>query len=230
MIAKKQQLDMCGIRKVLLISVVNIILLALASNSSFAAWTKQLIDGKQFSNMSSRSIVLEKNTNFPHVVYGKTQLFHAYFNGSSWKTQIVDRTPDVGEYASIALDQNNNVHISYYSSANGNLKYASNVSGSWVTKILDSVGDVGQYSSIAVDSAGKVHISYYDVTNGNLKYISNDASGSWIKQIVDRVDDVGKFSSLAVDSAGKVHISYYDVTNGNIRFFRKKVEMRIRGS
>ena len=62
------------------------------------------------------------------------------------------------------------MHISYYDSTNGNLKYATNASGAWVTTNVDLVGDAGIFTSIAIDGTGKVHISYYEGDNGTLKY------------------------------------------------------------
>lgn len=95
------------------------------------------------------------------------------------KIETVDNSSaNVGNYSSIDVDTNNNVHISYYDVTNTNLKYASRITGTWVPELLDSAGNVGTYSSIALDSNNKVNISYYDVTNANLKYASKVA-GAW---------------------------------------------------
>lgn len=37
---------------------------------------------------------------------------------------MIDEADDVGLNSSIAIDSENNIHISYYDSTNGNLKYA----------------------------------------------------------------------------------------------------------
>ncbi len=42
------------------------------------------------------------------------------------------------------------VHISYYDSTNGALKYATNASGAWVAATVDNAGNVGWYTSIKV--------------------------------------------------------------------------------
>ena len=59
-----------------------------------------------------------------------------------------------GLYSSIAIDVAGNIHISYYDTANGNLKYAHTLFGNWIIQTVDFTNDVGAYSSIAVNSSG----------------------------------------------------------------------------
>ena len=120
------------------------------------------------------------------------------------------------------MDKNNKIHISYYDSTNGDLKYATYNSdtGVWETETIDSEGIVGSYTSIAVSRGGTVFISYYDMTNTNLKYISN-ISGLWESTTVDEsTGDVGMYSSIALDNTGnaKVGISYYDAINKYLKY------------
>jgi hypothetical protein len=68
------------------------------------------------------------------------------------------------------LDSNNNPHISYYDSTNGDLRYARWTGSSWSIETVDSTGNVGTSTSLALDSNDKPHISYQDYTNFNLKY------------------------------------------------------------
>ena len=75
----------------------------------------------------------------------------------------------VGEYSSLALDSNDNPHISYNRWTNRDLKYA-HYDGSWNLEIVDSEGEVGKYTSLVLDSNNNPHISYYDSTNDDLKY------------------------------------------------------------
>lgn len=142
--------------------------------------------------------------------------------GGFWTPETIDgagTTGSTGLYTSIAIDPNDDVHISYYDEANTDLRYATNTSGSWVCCTLDSVGDVGNYSSIAVDSDGYVHISYYDETNADLKYVTN-ADGEWDNCTLDSDEDVdvGQYTSIAVDSYDRIHISYFDRTNYDLKY------------
>jgi hypothetical protein len=126
-----------------------------------------------------------------------------------WVKKTVDSTGAVGYYSSIAADSENGIHISYYDSTNGDLKYAYKPSGgSWNNETIDSIGDIGGYSSIAVDGLDGIHISYFDYTNEDLKYAYKPSGGSWTIEIVDSIGDVGRNSSIAVDGSNGVHISY----------------------
>src|SRR3990172_4174767 len=109
----------------------------------------------------------------------------------SWETEIVANNSGIvdgdSSDSSIAVDSSRKVHISYYDSENGNLRYATKKLGEWVPATVDSSGDVGRFTSIAVDSSGKVHISYsysYYASFSNLKYATTE-SGVWVTKSVD---------------------------------------------
>jgi hypothetical protein len=153
---------------------------------------------------------------------------------ASWSNVLIDSTGDVGSDTSMNIDLLDNIHISYYDSDNGYLKYASCLSGSnciqdssWTKSIIDNSGDVGQYSSIASDSINNIHISYYDSAGlfvGNLKYafcsVLNDCSSpsNWDTTAIDSSGDVGQYSSIAADSGNNIHIIYYDFENNRLKY------------
>jgi hypothetical protein len=94
-----------------------------------------------------------------------------------WQTEVVDDSGCAGLYSSIALDKNNNVHISYYDrqyESNGNLMYAYKSvlteNPTWQIDTVEEVGDVGLDTSLALDADGIPHIAYYDGINKRLKY------------------------------------------------------------
>jgi hypothetical protein len=138
---------------------------------------------------------------------------------SSGNIQIVDQEGDVGWSSSIALDSNDNPHISYYDKTNNLLKYAYYTGTNWIKQTVDT--DVYlrlySYSSIALDSNDNPHISYYDANGDDLKYAYYTGT-NWIKQTVDTDGEVGTYSSIALDSNGNPHISYYDDTYDDLKY------------
>jgi hypothetical protein len=115
-----------------------------------------------------------------------------------WRIERVDTIDNVGQYTSLALDKNNNSHISYYDDTNTSLKYAY-FDGTWHIETVDETGSVGMYTSLVLDSNGNPHISYFLDNDGEkdaLKYAHFD--GSWKIEIVDQ-GYVGKYNSLALD-------------------------------
>lgn len=142
---------------------------------------------------------------------------------NGYMTTIVDDTSaDVGRYTSLALNSSGFPVISYYDSANGDLKVAVCGDEPCTTSILsvvDSVNDVGQYTSLVLNSSGFPVISFYDVTNGDLRLAvcgNADCSSGNVLTTVDSAGTVGEWTSLVLNSSGFPVISYYDRTNGDL--------------
>ncbi len=96
---------------------------------------------------------------------------------------------------SIALDSNNNLHIT-----NG-YWYATNTSGSWQTEAIPLCEGYASNDSIAIGPYDQVHIS---CTNHKVFY-ATDASGSLVSIEVDPAGCA--YPSIATDSNNKVYIS-----------------------
>ena len=179
-----------------------------------AIWSVEEVEAPHnFSDFYSRSIALDGDGN-AHIVYGENHLYHAVAGG---QPEMVDPADGMGRYASVAIDTNGALHVSYFDDTFNDLRYATGTSGNWTVETVDSPGDVGRYSSIAVDSNGVAHIAYYDASNGVLKHASNP-SGDWVIETVDAGPSVGRYACIAVDGSDKLHISYYDAANGDLKY------------
>ncbi len=133
---------------------------------------------------------------------------------AEWLFEVVD-VGDGGR-TSLALDSNNNPHISYWDKTEGTLKYAY-YDGSWHTNVVDTTpidcssidGDFGQIS-FSLDVNNNPHIIYSECFYDNggyttyLKYAFYD--GTWHIETLDSVID--SYNSLALGRDGTPHISY----------------------
>lgn len=129
--------------------------------------------------------------------------YRAFAQTQSWNIETVDSDGDVGQYTSLALDNNGRPHISYmfkHDSSLSDLKYARWTGDSWQIQTVDT-GSVGAYSSLALDVNGLPHIGY--VGNG-LRYAHFDGA-TWITDTVRSSNCY--YISLELDGSGRPHIS-----------------------
>jgi hypothetical protein len=160
---------------------------------------------------SYSSLAVDSNDKIHIIIISSANLLYITNASGSW---VTESTGVVGpEGISLALDSNDNAHISYANRGfNYSIGYATNASGAWVMEPIDSITTSYQ-SALALDSNDKVHIGYCDWNTGEIKYATN-TSGSWV---VEKVDTVGYYSyvSLALDSLDRIHISYSDYYSYN---------------
>lgn len=125
---------------------------------------------------TSIAVARDPNTGLivPHIAYyaqSGGDLWHAW-RTTGWNKEIVDGAGDVGQYTSIALDDQLNVYISYYDAGAQDLKFAYYDGSQWGTQIIDGTDALGKFTSLVLDDLGIVHITYYDETYGHLKHVS----------------------------------------------------------
>jgi hypothetical protein len=148
---------------------------------------------------------------------------HVFQDGDGWNNNGVG----LGDYVSLALDDSDFSHISYYNYSGGanDLNYATNAPfGRWgVPRDVDTAGNVGQYTSIVINQENNtVHISYLDVDNSALKYATHELPINpdtiWDIVNVDVVGNANLDSSIAIDPSDAVHISYHDSTTSALKY------------
>jgi hypothetical protein len=110
----------------------------------------------------------------------------------------------VGEYTSIALGSDGNLHISYFDRTNTNLRYCTGAFGNWACETVYTNG--GYWSSIALDPSGNVHITA--ARSGSTTFYCTNSLGSWVCQDIESVSSFTPTTAIAVDSSGTAHISH----------------------
>lgn len=182
-----------------------------------SAWVTETVDSNDGNNLAYTALKVD-TLGHPHIAYVPGALKYARWNGSAWTRQVVD-SPAPGQtaywrYPSLALDRNNQPHLSYYNAYDdGELKYAAWNGSAWIAQTVDSgLQDSsawwsGGVSSLQLDANDAPHIVYYDAANKDLKYAYRNGS-MWVKQTVDSSGDVGTYNSLALDTQNHPHISY----------------------
>ncbi|MCP2505125.1 MAG: Ig domain-containing protein, partial [Candidatus Poseidoniaceae archaeon] len=168
------------------------------STNKNGSWVSEIADWDSYVGAYS-SLVLDSNDN-AHISHhggiGSSgsgsglgqRLKYSTNAGGSWVNfnldSYVGTSTYTGRYTSIALDSNENLHISYMDGVTKDLKYATNKSGGWVYTTLDAKGNTGLSTSLALDSSDNIHISYSLTQSPNpisgceLKYITLDSSSN----------------------------------------------------
>ena len=110
---------------------------------------------------------------------------------------------------SLALDSNDNPHISYLHPLYGWLKYAF-YEGGWK---IEYVGDSSNYTSLALNSADNPYISYdygYELKYARYGWSLNPPQKFWLRStVISSSSKIGEYNSIALDSSNNPHISYY---------------------
>jgi hypothetical protein len=188
-----------------------------------SGWHIQIVDNAVNSSGEvgmNTSLVLNSQ-DMPRVAYfdGKNDdLKVALWTGSSWLKRVVDDTDNKGRYPSMAIDNQDNLHLSYYNATGGSLRYAKGTAdgSSWDRMNVDA-GGTGLYTSITLDNANFPHISYFEDTGDNLRYARWNGTG-WELHNVDSEGVLGWYTSIALDNLGRPHITYYDYGNRSLKY------------
>ena len=183
------------------------------------AWTQQsAADPMLFTYMGDRSMRMD-TANHPHIAFGGDHLYYSYHNGTNWSFEVVDPSVGVGLFTSLALDNSNRPHISYYDTIHGALKYAYYNGADWIITTLDQYAVSGEDDpNSLVDALGTSNRFVADRPwrsfPTSLPGDSNDPTA--ISPISDLIG-YGLYSSIDIDAAGNIHIVYYDSVNKRLK-------------
>ncbi len=136
----------------------------------------------------------------------------------------IDAASSGGGSTSVNIGMDGLPVVSYYDSANGDLKVlhcgnATCTSGNITTTVL-SLGNVGWFSSLTIGVDGLPLIGYYDYSDTNLKVLhcgNTTCTSANITSMADFSGDVGHYVSLTIGADGLPVASYYNATSGNLR-------------
>ena len=133
----------------------------------------------------------------------------------------------------IAVDTNNNVHITWYDERDGNYEiYYTKLDNTGNTLVDDTrlTSDSASSGSpeIAVDTTNYVHITWNDERDGNreIYYTKLDNTGNTLVDDTRLTSDSASSGSpeIAVDTTNYVHITWNDERDGNREIYYTKLD------
>lgn len=145
---------------------------------------------------------------------------------------MVDQSGETGYGTSIAVDEQDGVHICYTNKRRDQLCYASRTAGEWKREVVESASSermsVSGSTALAVDAGMCPHVGFYDIHEDSrwyLKYAYKEDS-QWSIAVVD--PDVKNFYndwgvSIAVGS-GRIQLVYYDWGTWDLNFAWKTAD------
>lgn len=124
-------------------------------------------------------------------------------DGAEWELTTIDAEGMVGMFTSLAVDQADNVHISYIDNTAHTLKYVTNQSGAWVITTITPAS--ANNTAIAIDSTGIIYIAF---RNNNAAQIARgDLAGQWTTMSAGFNYPPETGLSLAIDINNIVHVA-----------------------
>lgn len=189
------------------------------ATGEYGNWNIETI-GSEGSVGGHISFVLDEDGNayIGHTDWAEDQLLFTSNKQGSWIQEVVE-SATFRCCSAIDLDQDSNVHMSYFSGAGLGYSVKNEESGVWTSEAIDAIPYTTiWWNSLKMDDQGVPHISYSDMETEQLGYVSN-SNGDWFKLELDHYSpSVGDFNSLAIDSNGDIHISYSDWQNKAIKY------------
>lgn len=157
---------------------------------------------------------------------------------TGWSLETVDAEGSAGQFAELAIDDGDRIHISYVTQTGSDeaiVKYATRGTGEsgWTITEVDTLSNIfygfegaREITSISIDSAGNPWIAYTDETVLRLAvWVGGAFRTETVSSSKDRGPVFGQLVSLGLDADDTAHIATFEVTatgplNGNVLYFR----------
>lgn len=194
-----------------------------------SGWTVKTIDDTTASVNTSTiyrlSLAVDSAGGISVAYYdgANANLRYGEFDGSNWTTEVVVSDGDVGRFASLDFDSDDNpaiTYMDYTDGSNAQLMYVSSISGVWqAPETVDENNYAGAYNSFRFDSNNVPHVVYQRINGSNiqsLKYVDR-SSGAWgnpetIKSGANSAENIGTYAQMILNEQGYTFASYRDYT------------------
>ena len=189
-----------------------------------ARWLTRIVDNAartDFFAVSRVSIAKDGQGAIAVAYYDATNrdLKYAKFAAGNWTVATVRNAGDVGRYASLDFDSNNNPAIAYQDYTDNNtasLKLISYANGGWrQPETVDSDHFAGGFIAFKFDAHDKPHLVYRHVSADGLYsvFYTNKVGNTWGDRyaLAQQVGPAtGYYNRMAIDANGNVHILYFE--------------------
>jgi alpha-tubulin suppressor-like RCC1 family protein len=187
------------------------------------SWTNTTISDASYQDAHYPSMALS-GKGAVHIAFYNDDggdLVHATNENGSWAMENVSISGNIGKWASIALNSNDDVVIASRYSNRIDVSTRLGSSGTWSTANTGTGNRYPMYMDMKIDSNDDVHIVYrcsgtwaqVGSAMGDIEHITNE-SGSWVRSSPIRFG--GYHASLEIDNNDDLHVVHSDGL-GNLR-------------
>lgn len=147
--------------------------------------------------------------------------------------------PDVGLYASLALDPLDRPRVAYFDRTNGRLRYAAKTAEGWRVEEVPQLGSgehvAGRGASLSLDSQGLPRIAFLDEDLGGVMLARKVDADSWVVEQVhacapedpwpgELSAEPGRLISLVLDQRDSELVAFHDVCSGGLELATRTAE------
>lgn len=183
-------------------------------------WQVRTVDAQEGSGKFNSLAIAKEGV--MHLAYANVSAMtasmrYAYWDGNSWRTELLEEGGRAGYNVAITLDHNSTPHVTYITGVDGLfVKYAVRHNGRWKIEAVEALAGAAypDRNSITVDAKGRPYLSYYDSGRGILR-VAHWNGSAWMAETVDE-NACGFTSSLQLDR-GMLWVSYTDLGNRAIK-------------